>query len=71
MNSANRKKSETPFVPPTVKDAVKIEDEIKTKIDDFLKTASKFNKVDAAATRQKKGWFLHKLLDDVQDIPTW
>ena len=53
---------------PTVKDAVKIKDEIKTEIDDFLKTASEFNKVNAAATRQEKVGFYNKLLDDVQDI---
>ena len=34
--------------------AVKIVDETKTEIDDFLKIVSEFNKVDAAATRQKR-----------------
>ena len=48
---------------------MKIEDEIKTEIDNFLKTASEFNKVDAAASRQKKVDFYNKLLDGVQDIP--
>ena len=49
--------------------AVKIVDEIKTEIDDFLKIVSEFNKVDAAATRQKKIDFYNKLLNDAQDIP--
>ena len=46
------KKIETPYVPPTVPDAQTIEDEIKNEADDFLQTASKFNEIDAAATRQ-------------------
>ena len=48
------KKIEMPYVPPTVQDAQTIEDKIKDEIDDFLQTASEFNKIDAAATRQKK-----------------
>ena len=37
------------------------EDETKNETDDFLKTVSKFNKVDVAATNQKRD----KLLDDI------
>ena len=63
------KKNEAPYVPPIVKDVIKIEDEIKTEINDFSKAASEFNKVDAAATRQKKVDIYKKLFDDVEDIP--
>ena len=39
---------------PTVADAAIIENQTNKEIDDFLQLASEFNKVDAAATRQKK-----------------
>ena len=37
MNPKNIKKNETLYVHPTVNDGVKIEDEIKTEIDNFLR----------------------------------
>ena len=48
------KKIETPYVEPTVEDAATAEDQVNKEIDDFLQLASEFNKVDAAATKQKK-----------------
>ena len=48
------KKIETLYVESTVKDAATIEDQVNKEIDDFLQLASEFNKVDAAATKQKK-----------------
>ena len=48
------KKIETPYVEPTVEDAATVEDQVNKEIDDFLQLASEFNKVDAAATKQKK-----------------
>ena len=39
---------------PTVADAAIIENQTNKEIDDFLQLAPEFNKVDAAATRQKK-----------------
>ena len=56
------KKVEAPYLPPTVQDAQTIEDEIKKKNDNFLQTASEFNKIDKAATKQKKVDFYRKLL---------
>ena len=38
----------------TVTDAATIDDQTNKEIDDFLHLASEFNKVDAAATRQKR-----------------
>ena len=38
-------------------------------MDDFLQTASEFNKTDAAATRQKKVDLHDKLFDDIKDVP--
>ena len=61
-------KIEDPYVEPTVKDAVTIENETNKGIDDFLKVASEFNKLDAAATRQKKVYYYDKLFEDVQEI---
>ena len=61
------KKIEMPCVPPTVQDEQTIEDKIKDEIDDFLQTASEFNKIDAAATRRKN--FYDRLFDNVKDIP--
>ena len=63
------KKVETPYLPPTAQDAQTIADEIKNEIDNFLQTASEFNKIDTAATKQKKVDFYDKLFDDVKDIP--
>ena len=48
------KKIETPYVEPTVEDAATVEDQVNKEIDDFLQLASEFNKVGAAATKQKK-----------------
>ena len=56
------KKVEAPYLPLTVQDAQTIEDEIKKKNDNFLQTASEFNKIDKAATKEKKVDFYHKLL---------
>ena len=44
------KKIEDPYVEPTLKDAGTIENESNEKIDNFLKAASEFNKIDVAAT---------------------
>ena len=55
-------KVEAPYLPPTAQDAQTIEDEIKKKNYNFLQTASEFNKIDKAATKQKKVDFYHKLL---------
>ena len=56
------KKNEDPYVEPTVKDAVTIENET---IAEKLKVASECNKIDAAATRQKKVDYYDKLFEDV------
>ena len=47
---------------------VTIDGQIK-EIDDFLQLASEFNKVDAAATRQKKLDYYNKLFKDTQGEP--
>ena len=47
---------------------VTIDGQIK-EIDDFLQLASEFNKVDAAATRQKKVDYYNKLFKDTQGEP--
>ena len=51
-----------------MKDAVIIENETNKEIDEFLKVASEFNKIDAAATRQKKFDYYDKLFEDIQEI---
>ena len=66
--SYEHKKIETPYVKPTEQDAQTIENEIKNEIDEFLQTASEFNKIDAAASKQKEVDFYDKLSDDVQDV---
>ena len=48
------KKIKEPYVETTVQDAQAIESEAKNEVDQFLQTESEFNKIDAAATRQKK-----------------
>ena len=48
-----------------MKDAVTIENET---IAEKLKVASECNKIDAAATRQKKVDYYDKLFEDVQEI---
>ena len=48
-------------------DAQTIEIETKNEIDDFLKRASEFNKVDATATKQKREDYCVKLFDDITD----
>ena len=63
------KKVETPYVEPTVQDAATIDDQIKNKIDDFLQLASEFNKVAAAATKQKKADYYDKSFEDVEGEP--
>ena len=50
--SYEHKNIETPYVQTTVQDAQTVEDEIKNEIGNFLQTASEFNEIDAAATRQ-------------------
>ena len=54
FRSLKHVKTDSPYVPPTAQDAVTIEKETKTEANDFVKTALEFNKVDRAATRQKK-----------------
>ena len=53
---------ETPYIEPTVQDATTVDDQIKKEIDDFLQ----LNKVNAAATRQKKVDYYDKLFENVQ-----
>ena len=50
-------KTEELYVEPTVQDAQTIDDEIKQQNEDFLQIAAKFNKIDMAATAQKKATF--------------
>ena len=50
------KKTEKPYIPPTVQDVQMIENKTKNKIDDFLKTASEFNK--RGSNKPKKGRLL-------------
>ena len=50
----DHKKIETAYVPSTIQNTQTIKDEIKDEVDDFLQTASEFNKRDEAATRQRK-----------------
>ena len=50
-------KTEELYVEPTVQDAQTIVDEIKQQNEDFLQIAAKFNKIDMAATAQKKATF--------------
>ena len=56
------KKVETPYLEPTLQDAATIHDQIKKEIDDFLQLASEFNKVNAAATKQKKSRLLQQII---------
>ena len=62
------KRIETPHVEPTVQDAQTTENETRNEIDDFLQTASEFNKIDAVATKEKQVDFYDKLFDDVQEV---
>ena len=55
-------KIEDLYVEPTVKDVKTIEDEKNKENDDFLKVPSEFNKIDAAATRQKKSRLLRQVI---------
>ena len=50
------KKTEKPYIPPTVQNVQMIENKTKNKIDDFLKTASEFNK--RGSNKPKKGRLL-------------
>ena len=59
------KKMENLYVPPTVKDAQMKENETKNEIHDFSKPASEFNKVDVAATNQKRKDYYDSLFDDI------
>ena len=61
MNCRNIKK--------TIDDALKNEDEIKNKNDNFLDTAIDFNKVGISAANQKKHNFHSELFDAVADLP--
>ena len=51
-------KTEEPYIDPTAQDVQTINDEIKQKNEDFLRTAAEFNKIDMAATLQKKVIFI-------------
>ena len=62
------KKIETPYVQPTVQDAQTIESETKSETDEFLQTASEFNKIDTPPIKQKKVDLYNKLFDDLQDV---
>ena len=53
---------------PLVQDAQTIEDDTKNEIDSFLQPASEFNKVDAAATKQKNVDFFDKLFGDMENV---
>ena len=61
------KKIENPYVAPAPQDAQIIENETKNETDNFLKRASEFNKVDAAATKQEREDYYDKLFDDITD----
>ena len=67
QNLTSTKKIENPYVPPLPQDAQTIENETKNKFDDFLKTVSEFNKVEAAATKQERDDYYDKLFDDIMD----
>ena len=47
-------KTEGPYIEPTAQDVQTTNDEIKQKNEDFLQTPAEFNKIDIAATVQKK-----------------
>ena len=63
------KKLETPYVELTVQDAATVDNQIKKEINDFLLLASEFNKVDTAATKQKKVDYYNKLFKKVKGEP--
>ena len=63
LEPSQHKKIENPYVSPTPQDAQTIENETKYKIGNFLKTASEFNKVDVAATKQKRDHYYDKLFN--------
>ena len=65
----NIKKVETTYVELTVQDALTIDNQIKKEINNFLQLASKFNKVDTAATKQKKVDCYDKLFEEVKGEP--
>ena len=69
MNCRNIKKPDKPYLEPTIDDALKNEDEIKNKNDNFLDTAIDFNKVGISAANQKKHNFHSELFDAVADLP--
>ena len=69
MYCRNIKKPDEPYLEPTVDDALKNEDEIKNKNDNFLDTAIDFNKVGISAANQKKHNFHLELFDAVADLP--
>ena len=50
-------KTGEPYVERTVQDTQTIDDKIKQENEDFLQIAAKFNKIDMAATAQKKSTF--------------
>ena len=54
------KKTEKPYIPPMVQDVQMIENKTKNKIDDFLKTASEFNK--RGSNKPKKGKLLWQVV---------
>ena len=59
------KRIENPHVPVAPQDVQTIESETKNEINDFLKRASEFNKVNAAATKQKRNDYHDKLFDSI------
>ena len=72
-------KTEELYVEPTVQDAETIDEEMKQENEDYLKTAAEFNKIDMAATAQKKRLYnslfdavidLHNSMQIIDDAPT-
>ena len=61
------KKIKNPYVKPKPQDAQTIVYETKNEIDDFLKTASEFNKFNAAARKQKRDYYYDKLFDNITE----
>ena len=60
-------KTEELYVEPTAQDAETIDEEMKQENEDYLKTAAEFNKIDMAATAQKKRLY-NNLFDAVIDL---
>ena len=67
MEPYEHKKIKNPYVKPKPQDAQTIVYETKNEIDDFLKTASEFNKFNAAARKQKRDYSYDKLFDNITE----